>query len=237
MHQDQLNLKDSAEFLHLSPDQVEKLARSEGLSARHVKGQLVFSKRELHDWLSQKLLGSKPKSINKFHDNVKDLNKSSQKDADLFLSQFLEPKSISPDLHAKTKGSLLKELVGLAAKSDLVTDESELLQLIEERENLCSTGLVNGVAIPHSRTHSEYLIHDSFLVIAHVPGGIPFGAQDGDLTDLFLMPCANNDRIHLHMIARIALLLQKTDLADELRDCDTVREMEKLVRKVEAEYQ
>ena len=236
MHQDRISLNDAAAFLHLSPGDVEKLARSENLTVIYVKGKPVFSKRELHDLVSLKLLGSKSKSISQFHDNINDVEESSVEDGNLFLNQFLDLKCICPELNARTKGSLLRELVDLSVKSDLVTDESELLQLIKERESLCSTGLINGVAIPHSRTHSEYLILDSFLVIARVPGGIPFGAQDGELTDLFLMPCANNDRIHLHMIARIALLLQKSDFAGELRSCDTAEEMAGVVRKMEGRY-
>ena len=235
MHHDRISLKDAAEFLHLSPIDVEKLARSEDLTVTYVKGKPIFSKRELHDWLSLKLLGGKSKSIGEFHDTINAKNKSSLENASLFLSQFLESKCICPELNAKTKGSLLRELVRLSVKSDLVSDESELLQLIRERESLYSTGLINGVAIPHSRTHSEYLILDSFLVIARVPGGIPFGSQDGELTDLFLMPCANNDRIHLHMIARIALLLQKSDLAQKLRSCVTAEEMASVVREVESQ--
>ncbi len=229
----QLNLKEAAAYLHLSTDQMEKLARDENLSDKFVKDQPVFSRRVLHDWLSQKLVGSKAESIDRFDSAVINLEEMSIEREILFLSQFLTPFTINPMLEAKTKSSVLRELVKLAAKSELLTDEAELLQLVGEREALCSTGLGRGVAMPHSRNHSDYLILDSFLVIARIPGGIPFGSPDGELVDLFLMPCANNDRLHLHMIARIALLLHKTDLANELRDCATAEEMADTVEDIE----
>ncbi len=232
----QLNLNEAADYLHLSPDKVEALIRSENFSIRYVRKKPMFSKRELHDWMSKKLLGIVDDSVDKFHENVSTTGDESSEPENLFLSQFLEPSVICPELSAKTKNSALRGLVDIAIQSNLVTDETELLELIMEREALCSTGLANGVAMPHSRIHANYLILDSFLAIAHVPGGIPFGSLDGKLTDLFFMPCASNDRIHLHMIARIALLLNKTDLADKLRQCVSAEEMIDTIRAIESEF-
>ncbi len=232
----QLNLNEAADYLHLSPDKVEALARSENFSIRYVREKPIFCKRELHDWMSQKLLGTIDDSIDQFHENINTAGHESCDPEKLFLSQFLDASMICPELAAKTKNSVLRGLVNVATQSNLVTDEAELLELIMERETLCSTGLENGVAMPHSRIHANYLILDSFLVIARVPGGIPFGALDGKLTDLFFMPCATNDRIHLHMIARIALLLHKTDLANKLRQCISAEEMIAAIRNIESEF-
>jgi mannitol/fructose-specific phosphotransferase system IIA component (Ntr-type) len=118
----------------------------------------------------------------------------------------------------------------------LLTDQDELLRLLEERENLCPTGIGDGIAMPHSRIHDDYLLLDTFLVIAMVPGGVPFGSPDGKLTDLFFMPCAHCDRTHPYMIARLALLLQRTDLADRLRACTSTDEMMETVEQVETAF-
>lgn len=232
----QLSLKEAAAYLHISPDQMEKLAREENLCSKYIKDRPVFSKCVLHDWLSQKLVGGQAESIDRFESAINRGDDTAPEQDVLFLSQFITPYTIDPELNAKSKSSVLRELVKLAAKSELLTDEVELLELIEEREALCPTGLVRGVAMPHSRSHSDYLILDSFLVIARLPDPIPFGSQDGELVDLFLMPCASNDKLHLHMIARIALLLQKTDLADELRACTTATEMAETVESIEKTF-
>ncbi len=232
----QLNLNEAADYLHLSPEKIETLARQEDFTIRYVKDKPIFSKRELHDWMSKKLLGKTDDSIDKFHENVSQAGEETSEPQELFLSRFLDPSVTCPELVAKTKNSVIRELVKVAVTSNLVTDEAELLELIMEREELCSTGLANGVAVPHSRIHANYLILDSFLVIAHVPGGVPFGSLDGKLADLFFVPCANNDRLHLHMIARLALLLNKTDLADALRECETAEEMIQTLRNIECEF-
>jgi excisionase family DNA binding protein len=236
MSYSELNLEEAADYLHLTVEQVEKLVRQGELPARMAKNRPVFEKSLLHDWITKKLLGENAESSLRFHRRAKELQQNSDLPDSMFLSQFLMPEVISIDLVARTKSGVLRELVKLSVASNLVTDKAELLRLVEEREQLHTTGLVNGVAMPHSRIHDEYLLLDSFLVIARLKQAIPFGAQDGGLTDLFFMPCADNNRIHLSMIARIALLLQKTDLADAIRACQSVSEVMDTINSIEANF-
>ena len=236
MSYSQLNVNEAAEYLHLSSECIEKLARSGEVAVRYVKDRPVFSKRELHDWMTQKLLGEEIESADQFHSQIGALKAADFEKDQAFLTRFLDPLTTAANLPAKTKGSVLRELVKLAAMSDSVTDDQELLKLLEEREALCSTGMVNGVALPHSRVHADYLILDSFLVVAYIPGGIPFGSQDGAMSDLFFMPCAHDDRIHLHMIARIALLLQKTKMAEKIRACDDAESMIQCMADTERDF-
>ena len=232
----QLSLEEAADYLHISVEEIGRLGRQGEIHPVYVRNQPKFDKRELHDWLSQKLLGHKSDQAAQMHKAVPTLREQAPDRDRPFLSQYLHPSTVDPDLFAKTRSRLLRDLVSLAVKSNQISDEVEYHKLLEEREELCPTGLVGGVAIPHSRIHDEYLIMESFLVIARVPDGIPFGAPDGKLTDLFIMPCAHDDRIHLYMVARIALLLNKTGLADFLRACDTVDEVIDTMRTVETEF-
>ena len=121
-------------------------------------------------------------------------------------------------------------------ESNCLSEEKEYYQLIKEREALGTTGLVDGVAIPHSRVHDSYLLYDSFIVIAFSPTKLPFGSLDGKMTDLFIMPCANDDRVHLYMLARIALMLQKTDLADGIRQCQSAAEVIDTINQIESDF-
>jgi PTS system nitrogen regulatory IIA component len=232
----QLNTDEAADYLHLTADEVVRLARQGEIPATYIKNQPVFQKRELHSWLSQNLLEHKSESPAKLHNKARVLRENAPQNDQPFLSQYLDPATIDPHLPAKTGSRVLRELTALAARSNLLADDAEFLHLLEEREALCPTGLIGGVAIPHTRAHDEYLIMESFLVVARVPDGVPFGAADGKLTDLFIMPCAHDDRIHLYMVARIAMLLSQTGLADFLRACDEVEEVLETIRTVEAEF-
>jgi mannitol/fructose-specific phosphotransferase system IIA component (Ntr-type) len=61
------------------------------------------------------------------------------------------------------------------------------------------------------------LFESSFIVLGRTIQPIPFGAPDGRATDLFFLVGCPDDRLHLHTLARICLMAQKTDLLDALR--------------------
>jgi mannitol/fructose-specific phosphotransferase system IIA component (Ntr-type) len=100
----------------------------------------------------------------------------------------------------------------------------ELLQSVEEREALCSTALPGGLALLHARHHTEYSFDGSFVVLGRTVQTVPFGAPDGGSTLLFFLVCCDDDRIHLHTLARLCLLTMKTDIVAQLLsapDADT----------------
>jgi PTS system nitrogen regulatory IIA component len=225
-------LRETAAYLHLREEQVLKLFRANELPGEHQGKQLIFIKSEVHDWATSRLLGDM-NDVEDFHDKVSAEQENDPDPEQPLLSRYVRIECIDPCLNARTKSKVLRELVSLASRSDLICDDAEYLSLVEEREGLCASAVGNGVAIPHSRVHDEYLVFDSFLVIGRLPNGVNFGAPDGGTTDLFFMPCAHDHRVHLHMIARLAWLLHTTDLADELRACSDAEEMLNALRQTE----
>ena len=75
-----------------------------------------------------------------------------------------------------------------------------------------------GFALPHLRTQEPYLFETSFLVVGRPVQPIHFGAPDGEPTQLFFLICCQDDRLHLHTLARLCLIAQKTKVLDQLRD-------------------
>ena len=92
-----------------------------------------------------------------------------------------------------------------------------LLQGLEAREELCSTGIPGGLALLHSRNPESYLFEAAFLALGRTIQQIPFGAPDGQPTNLFFLIGCPDDRMHLHTLARLCLMAQKTDLLVDLR--------------------
>lgn len=211
-----MTLIEAAEYLHLSKSEIELLVYKKKIPFEVMGGKQVFRKKDLHDWANQSLLFSTESKLEDYHFKASQNQKMFQKD-DAFLSRFISPSYVFDNIQAKTKNSILRELSKKAFETHMVCDEQQLLQLMIEREQLCSTGLTKGVAIPHTRIHAEYLFIDSFLLVARVSKPVPFGSQDGDMTELFFLPCAVDDKTHLYMLARLATLVQKTDLAQRLK--------------------
>jgi PTS system nitrogen regulatory IIA component len=118
---------------------------------------------------------------------------------------------------AKTKASVLRDLADVADRTGLVCDRAELVASLLAREKLCPTAVPGGVAFPHPRQQQAYLLQASFLVFGRTIQPIHFGAPDAQPTDLFFLLCCQEEKLHLHTLARLCLMAQKTDLLARLR--------------------
>ena len=128
---------------------------------------------------------------------------------------MLEAGAIASAMTSKTKASVLRDLVALAEKTGNLCDPKTLLASLEAREELCSTAVPGGFALPHPRSHDPYLFETSFIVVGRPVQEIHFGAPDGQPTHLFFLICCQDDRLHLHTLARLCLIVQKTKLLDQ----------------------
>src|ERR1019366_9361075 len=105
----------------------------------------------------------------------------------------------------------------VADRTGLVCDRAELVASLQAREKLCPTAVPGGVAFLHPRQQQPYLFQSSFLVLGRTIQPIHFGSPDGQPTDLFFLVCCQDDKLHLHTLARLCLMAQKTDLLAQLR--------------------
>ena len=108
-------------------------------------------------------------------------------------------------------------MAALAGTTGRVSDLPSLLEGLEAREALCSTGVPGGLALLHSRNPESYLFESAFLALGRTIQQIPFGSPDGQPTNLFFLIGCPDDRMHLHTLARLCLMAQKTDLLVDLR--------------------
>jgi PTS system nitrogen regulatory IIA component len=137
----------------------------------------------------------------------------------LRLASLTRPELIFPDLPAQDRAAVLRELAGRIAKAGVVRDAEDLFQKLWEREQLGSTGIGSGVAIPHTKLPG---LSHGIVAIGMVPGGVDFGAADGQpvrLLFLVLSPSASPGE-HLQVLATISRWV-KAGTADrilELRD-------------------
>jgi mannitol/fructose-specific phosphotransferase system IIA component (Ntr-type) len=142
-----------------------------------------------------------------------------------FLPDMLESGAIASAMASKTKASVLRDLVALAEKTGHLNDPKTLLASLEAREELCSTAVPGGFALPHPRAHDPYLFETSFMVVGRPIQEIHFGAPDGQPTHLFFLICCQDDRLHLHTLARLCLIAQKTKVLDRLREAPDAQTM------------
>ena len=205
-----------ARYLHLSRADVERLVKDRDIPFERHGDRLVFRKVEIDAWASQRILGLEGRGLAEYH------QKSSRGAQQIvpqgaIMPEMVQPEFVEPALAAKTKASVLRQMAALAEKTGRMFDSPALLQGLEAREELCSTGIPGGLALLHARNPESYLFETSFLVLGRTIQEIPFGAPDGQPTDLFFLIGCPDDRMHLHTLARLCLMAQKTDLLADLR--------------------
>jgi PTS system nitrogen regulatory IIA component len=223
-----MNLRELASFIGIDQRQAEKLAQRNQIPCQKVGGQLRFNRAEITDWLQQQMGTMAQKGLADMDAGITAHRQTDPEDA--LITPMLRLQAISISLPARTKNSALRELVALAHETELLYDGEALLEALIKREELCSTAMEAGIAIPHPRRPLPHAIADSLLVIAHTSQGIGFGGPDGGLTDLFFMTCSQDDRHHLHVLARLCRMLHDSSLADDLRHAANSVEIIQLMR-------
>jgi PTS system nitrogen regulatory IIA component len=119
------------------------------------------------------------------------------------ITDILDEKLILPDLTSKTKKGVLEELASYLAQHEPKVDKEDLLKVLLEREKLGSTGINDGVAIPHGKLRG---IDKLLAVFGRSKEGIDFGALDGKPSHLFFLLVApeSSAGTHLKALARIS---------------------------------
>ncbi|MDD5482738.1 MAG: PTS sugar transporter subunit IIA [Kiritimatiellae bacterium] len=228
------SLNEAAEYLHLPQADIEKLVRQGEIPFEHKGPRLVFRKIDLDAWGSRRILGLNEKKLSDYHKTTS-VKTDALLQSHAIISELARKTVIRLDLASKTKPSLLRDMTILAEKSLLVFDARDLLQSLEEREKLCSTALADGFALLHPRHHAPYMFEDSFIAFGKTLNPIPFGAPDGSETDLFFLICCQNDRLHLHVLARLCLMCRQKTFLLQLREAGTPAEIRLCLRARELE--
>ena len=135
------------------------------------------------------------------------------------LADLITQDAVLPALKVNSKKQLLQEL---SAKAALVTGlaEREVFDVILQRERLGSTGVGNGIAIPHGKLTS---IHDIVGVFARLSEPVDFEALDDQPVDLVFLLLAPEGAgaDHLKALSRIARVLRDGDMVTKLRQTDS----------------
>lgn len=210
-----LTIDELADYLHVARRHVEKLIKNGDLPVTMRGGRMLFQREEIDAWASQRLLRLPGQSLDWYHKQTMQGTRQLFPRAAL-IPVLLQTEYIDLAVPAKTRASVIRDLIGLADRTGRVFDPRELRDSVEAREALCSTALPGGLALLHARRHQAFRFEGSFIVLGRTIQAIPFGAPDGKASRLFFLVCCQDERIHLHTLARLCLLALKTKILAEL---------------------
>ncbi|MGL1891370.1 MAG: cation:proton antiporter [Spirochaetaceae bacterium] len=136
------------------------------------------------------------------------------------LKLAINPKTIRLKLKSTVKNDVLKEMVNILYKNGDISDKAEVLQGVLDREKLMSTGLQNGVAIPHCKTDSVASIK---TVIGLCKEGMDFDSLDGEPTKILVLIVSpkSNPGPHIQFLSAIGSILNDKHALLEILDCKT----------------
>lgn len=148
------------------------------------------------------------------------------------ITDFLNVKGIQLNLEATDKEGVLKELVDLLAEVKDIGDKKSILKALIERENLGSTGIGQGIAIPHGKTEK---VDGLVAVLGISRKGVNYEALDGEPVYILFLLVAPKDTAgpHLKALAQISRLLRDTYFCELMRRCKTPKEVFDLITKEE----
>jgi PTS system nitrogen regulatory IIA component len=215
MSSETMGVDELARYLRRDARELTKLAGRGRLPARKVGGEWRFTRAEINDWIESQLPDYTEEQLQAIE--APPPARAVEDVPEPLLATLLPPACVEVPLAAGTKSSVLRELVRLAEQSWQVYDPEVILEAVRTRENEASTAQEGGVAVPHPGRRLPNALGESVVAFGRTNSGVPFGAPDRGLTDVFFLVLARDDRTHLRVLARLARLVRRPGFLDELR--------------------
>jgi PTS system nitrogen regulatory IIA component len=213
-----------ANYLHITPTQVQKLAERGNVPGRKIAGQWRFSKGEIHHWLEERIGAAGEADLHQVQ-KLLDRAAAEFEVASVDISELLLPEAVAIPFDARTRTSVVKAMVELAAKTGMLWDSAEMAEAVQAREKLHPTALDNGVALLHPRRPLPHILGQPFLALGRTTSGVPFGSENGQLTDIFFLICSVDDSQHLRTLARLSRLIASVGFLDAIRSAQSPAEV------------
>jgi mannitol/fructose-specific phosphotransferase system IIA component (Ntr-type) len=151
------------------------------------------------------------------------------------ISELLAPARINLSLKSADRDAVLDELVGQIPELVRQPEARQtLLRALREREQLHSTGIGDGIALPHARNALVGLVDRSLIVFGRHASGIPYGAIDAMPARIFFLLIAPTVTQHLGILARLSRLLRDPRLRQNLLAVGKPEEVISVIRQAEA---
>lgn len=150
------------------------------------------------------------------------------------ITNLIEPETICLELKAQTKEEVLLELVELLEAAGKLVDKNDFLADIWKREKIGNTGFEQGIAIPHAKS---FAVSMPAVAVGISQTGIDYGAEDGELSDVFFMLASpdGDDHHHIEVLAQLSSKLIEETFVSSLKDVESVEQALALLTDVETE--
>ena len=150
------------------------------------------------------------------------------------ITDLLDPRSISLDAAPTSKSETLDKAVELMTASGKLSDVEAFRKQVYAREEESTTGIGEGIAIPHGKCDA---VKKPGLAAMVIKNGVDFDSLDGEpVTLLFLIAAPNTkDNVHLDVLSKLSVLMMDENFSDSLRNASSVEDFLSIIDKADAE--
>ena len=217
-----MNLRDVARHLRLNEKAVSRLAQDGELPAQKVARGWRFSRTAIDEWQSRR-----PTIVHQLPTEATGLPEP------LTLAGAMDAGRMNLKLRGPNKDAVLHELVALVIDPTQQRQAEIFFLALKAREDLCSTCVNEGIAIPHARNALVGLVNKPLLAYGRHAAGIEFGALDGKPVQHYFLLCAPSVREHLKLLARLSRVLHAAGFRAKLAATQSADEVITLIRAAE----
>ncbi len=200
-----------AAYLHLSTQQVQKLADRAKLPARRVGGAWRFAAAEVHHWLENRIGLSDDLELAQ----MEGVLEKAALQAPTRIVDLMPLQAMAVPLLSRTRNAVIHDLVEVAAKTGGLWDAKKMAEAVLSREEMHPTALENGVALLHPRRPLTSILGQPLVAFGRTLSGIHFGSRTP--TDCFFLILSIDDTGHLQTLARLSRIVNDAALLEELR--------------------
>ena len=232
MSHEMLNLRQAAEHVHMDANALRHVAQRGEIEFDEHGGDLWFAHRALDEWAQRNLLSSGHKEQLRQHRVILEEHRRANS-ADWRVWRLFAPQGVVLGVPGKAKAGILRDMTDIADATGLVYDPDGLFKELVAREETASTAVGEGAAFLHPRFHDPYMFQETFIAYGRSERPVFFGAPDGQGTRHFFLICSTDHEIHLHILARLAVMAHATEFLQILDEATTAEQVVETIRAAE----
>lgn len=219
-----LTVRDAARLLNVSEKSIYRWIKQEIIPVYRINEQMRFNRAELLEWATSRRIQVAPEIFLETETPQTPLPR---------LTEAIQAGGVAYRLGGNDKPTVLRALIDVIKLPEEV-DREFLFQVLLARESLGSTGIGDGIAIPHVRNPIVLHVTKPLIALCFLDHPIPFGSIDGQpVTTLFAL-ISPTVRAHLHMLSRLSFVLQNPDFRAALKQQASRDELMRLLAQAEA---
>ncbi|MFP3938287.1 MAG: PTS sugar transporter subunit IIA [Phycisphaerae bacterium] len=217
-----------AEYLQLAERTVLRMAQRGEIPATKVASQWRFLRPAVREWLESRMQTMPRSELQRVAESTRPA---------LRLVEVIRPELTRPDISPGPKEDVLSRLVEPLRTTGFARDPQRLLDALLQREEMMTTAVGHGVALPHPRRVLTDMFAEPAVAMGICPAGTDFDAVDAEPVHLLFLICATCEREHLQLMAKVSWLTRREDIRRQLRDASSQQDAQDVIARATEEIE